>query len=759
LLTTVWITGQLCMMGGCQTARVSSGGATDEAALMSRGAAAMRAGNATQAIACWTDAETKYAASGSTGSQFDALIDLTAAYEAMGKFEQAEQPSDQAAALLPLLHSPARQLTVLLTQADLYTFTHREAAAEDAINEGLTLSRRLGMTRAEAGLENALGNVRVRQGQFVDAVTAYALSATLAGQSGDHAQRARALANAATAAARLPDPEQTIQFSRAAMAEITPMQTGRQKLTLLLTVGQSLESPSRTEAERIYLDAATEARATGDQQSLSYALGYEGRLLQSTGRADEALQITRQAAFISQNIQDPQASYRWERQIGQFLAERGDLDGAIAAYESAVTWLEPVRLDLTLGKGTGTGGTFQQNVGPTYYELADLLLRRADGQPDSQGTQELFRKAQQTVEQLKSAQLEDYFQDRCEGLLKGRSREIGAVDPHTAVIYFISLPDRTEILVSIGNHITRFTARVTAEQLKAQTIEFRHNLENRNTRRYLYSAQTLYDWLLRPLEPTLRGNHIDTLAFVPDGFLRTIPLAALHDGHEFLIAHYAVAVSPGLTLMDPQPIERRSPLVLEGGLSQAVFEYPALPYVKQELDSLHQLYAGRTLLDQSFIESNLRSELIGRDYTIVHIASHVEFGDNARTTYLVTYQKKLNLDAVETLILPTRYRDRPLELLTLDCCNTAADDEKSAQGMAGAAIEAGARSAVATLWPVDDEGAAMLIEDFYATLRNNPNMSKAKAMQHAQLLLLQDQDHSFRHPEYWAPYLVIGNWL
>jgi CHAT domain-containing protein len=719
-----------------------------------RGEAAMQMGNVAGAISCWTDAEAGYAAAGRADARFDILIDLTSAYQYLGKFEQAWQTSDQATALLPSLHSPARQLTALLTQADLYTFTHRNSLAEDAIGQGLTLSIQLRNAPGEAGFQNALGNLRVRQEKYADAVAAYSRSASLANGG---MQRAFALANAATASALAHDQPLTVQFSHDAMGEIASMPAGRQKVTLLLTVGQNLESLLPAESERIYEDAAAEARATGDQQNLSYALGYQGRLCRSTGRSDQAMRLTRQAAFVAQTIQNPQALYRWEWQTGQILADKGDLEGAIPAYEDAINSLESVRLDLTLGNGNSTGGTFRQSVGPIYYELADLLLRDADGRRDSGVTQTLFKKARQTIEQLKSAQLEDYFQDRCEGLLKDRAREIEAVGEHTAVIYFISLHDRTEILMSIGDRITRFTANASAAALLEQTKAFRANLEDRTTRRYLENGQTLYDWLIRPLEPTLREHQIDTLVFVPDGPLRTVPPAALHDGNDFLIARYAIAVTPGLTLMDPRPIQRRSPLVLEVGISESMFGFPALPYVPTELENLKQLYGGRTLLDQNFVRSNLRSELNDRNYTIVHIASHMEFGISAQTTYLLIYKDRLDLNEMESLVTPTRFRDQPLELLTLDCCNTAADDERSTQGMAGVAIEAGARSAVATLWPVRDAAAPLLMENFYSTLRNNPTISKAKAMQQAQLSLLQDI--RFRHPDYWAPYLVIGNWL
>jgi CHAT domain-containing protein len=101
-----------------------------------------------------------------------------------------------------------------------------------------------------------------------------------------------------------------------------------------------------------------------------------------------------------------------------------------------------------------------------------------------------------------------------------------------------------------------------------------------------------------------------------------------------------------------------------------------------------------------------------------------------------------------------RFRDDPIELLTLSACKTAAGDDRAALGIAGVAVKAGARSALATLWYVSDEASSILVTDFYRRL---PKTSKAKALQEAQRAVLADA--RFRHPGYWAPFLLIGNWL
>ena len=97
----------------------------------------------------------------------------------------------------------------------------------------------------------------------------------------------------------------------------------------------------------------------------------------------------------------------------------------------------------------------------------------------------------------------------------------------------------------IADGMHRLTVRVSQEDLTKEIRAFRTALQKETTREYLCRGQLLYDWLLRPLEPLFAPWHLDTLVVVPDGPLRTIPFAALHDGKQFLIAKYAVAMTRG----------------------------------------------------------------------------------------------------------------------------------------------------------------------------------------------------------------------
>jgi CHAT domain-containing protein len=258
------------------------------------------------------------------------------------------------------------------------------------------------------------------------------------------------------------------------------------------------------------------------------------------------------------------------------------------------------------------------------------------------------------------------------------------------------------------------------------------------------------------MEADLAAEGVETLVIVPDGVLRLIPMAALNDGERYLVEKYAVATSPGLTLTDPTPIERRNIRVLISALTESVQGYPALPNVREEVTNIHALYPGAVLENESFVSENVQSELKQTEYSIVHLASHGEFSRKAGESYVLTYDGRLDMNDLQQYMSMTTFREQPIELLTLSACQTAAGDDRAALGLAGIAVKAGARSALATLWFINDRASAELVSEFYTQLKD-PDLSKVKALQNAQLKLLKDPRYS--HPIYWSPFLLIGNWL
>jgi CHAT domain-containing protein len=401
--------------------------------------------------------------------------------------------------------------------------------------------------------------------------------------------------------------------------------------------------------------------------------------------------------------------------------------------------------------------SFRESVGPLYFELVDLLLRRAsDPALPEQERRALLTEAREVVESFKVAELRDYFRDDCVDIALSRITQLDVVSPTAAVVYPIVLPDRVELLVTLPSGLRRFVVPVAEARLTREVHQFRQLLERRTTRQYLRPARQLHDWLIRPLEPELTAAKIDTLVFVPDGPLRTIPMAALHDGQQFLVAKYALAITPGLKLTDPRPLDRKRPRILAVGVTESVQGFPPLPEVERELINVREVFGGTTLLNAQFSVASLEEEMKKGAYSILHIASHGEFGGDVDKTFVLAFDGKVTMDRLDRLIGVLKYRDEPLELLALSACDTAEGDDRAALGLAGVAVKAGARSAVATLWSVNDEASAGLIADFYRELKD-PAVSRGVALQRAQLKVLSDP--RYEHPGFWSPFLLINNWL
>jgi CHAT domain-containing protein len=307
-----------------------------------------------------------------------------------------------------------------------------------------------------------------------------------------------------------------------------------------------------------------------------------------------------------------------------------------------------------------------------------------------------------------------------------------------------------------GGRLERLASKAGAAELRDQIGSLRVLLENRTTRQYLRPARRLYEILIAPLEPILREFPDSTLVFVPDGPLRTIPMAALHDGEHFLIERHAIAITPGIELTDPRPLDVSSLRSLFAGISEPVAGFAALPGVPVELSESQAILGGDILLDGEFRVAKFDAELDRQPFGLIHIATHGEFKEDARESFLLTHDGRLELNELGERVSRFRYREAPLELLTLSACETAAGSERAALGLSGMAVRAGARSVLGTLWLVNDSATSQLLTTFYRALHSG-QVSRATALRRAQQGLIASSAH--RHPGYWSAFILIGSWL
>ena len=510
---------------------------------------------------------------------------------------------------------------------------------------------------------------------------------------------------------------------------------------------------SESKLLQILTEARQQARELNDTPAISYALGNLAEVYAQSGQLQQAIDLTRQALYRGQAVNNLNLTYRWQWQLGRLQKEAGKTVEAIAAYTEAVNNLQNLRSNL-VALDPKVQFYFRERVEPVYRELVDLLL-------ESQPSQADLVLARQTIESLQLAELENFFRQAClepkveiDALVEG--------DNSTAVIYPIILPDRLEIIVKLPqSQLLHFTTPVRRDEFETTIATLRDDLlDVTKTAAVKQRSQQLYRWSIEPMATALTKNQIDTLVFVLDGPLRNIPMSVLYDPkqEQYLIEQYAIAIAPGLQLVKTQPSPSKLN-VLTGGIEQSVTvagrDFASLVNVQQELQQIQATVANsEQLIDRAFTTANLREQIEQTDFTTVHLATHGEFSSNPEQTFILTWDRLLKTNDLANLMRQRNFNEEEaIGLLVLSACETAKGDPLAALGLAGIAVRAGARSTLASLWFADDRYTTEIMSNFYREL--SQGATKAKALQQAQIAVLKQESR----PYLWSSFILLGNWL
>lgn len=732
---------------------------------MQEGHDAFKRGAFERAAELWQEAVRAAHETGHVAEESDARMALARAYLSLGFHLRAAQNLDMAVVLAQESKDRSRQAAAMELLGQTYLASGRPDAALETLPQAKQLAHDVGDLRLVASIVHTLAAVQNALKQDKEASASYAEARRLAASVHADTLLATSTINGGKVALRIGEWQDARRLFDEALALVQGFPDSHDKAYNLISIGLGFESlhPQLPDTgRRLHVQAAQVleaaghvAKSVGDARAASYAFGHRGHLYELDQRYDDTVLLTRLAIGYAQQVHAPESLYQWEWQLGRVLRAQNKIDQAIHSYQRAADLVQTLRPEMA-ASATLSAASFREASGRLYFELADVLLRRSSSTATPQDAQPYLLKAREAIELFKTAELRDYFADECVDAFQTRQTKLEDVSRQAAIIYPIILPDRTELLVNLPDGMHRVTVAIKQDDLKEEALAFRRVLQKETTREYLRKGQRLYDLLLRPLEPAFSKFDINTLVIVPDGPLRLIPFSALHDGKQFLIAKYALATTPGLNLTDPKPLSRERIEVLSAGLTEGVQGFPPLPNAANELEAIGGLYKAHQFLNTEFRVPRLEREMKENQFTIVHIASHGKFERDAKKSFLLTFDEKLTMDRLGQIVGFFRFRDQPLELLSLSACQTAAGDDRAALGLAGIAIKAGARSALATLWFVNDEASSALVVEFYRQLKN-PAFSKAQALRQAQLKLMENPD--FQHPIYWAPFLLLNNWL
>ena len=692
-----------------------------------------------------------------TPERIRAALSLAAACQHMGLLNEGERALREIEPLV--LTAGDRSANVQLDQrlGNLYVARHRHREGVLALERAAMNAE--GDARLQAAALNDLGNAHASDRQPGEALATYLRALRIAEDASANGTVLSAALNATRMQIRTgaeDDARHTLAIvDRAIAGEPDTFERAMASLTASELVGDLVSEGDLGARRDAWLSTAERYASRTDNVRLrSLAHGYRGRALIERHELPAAENQLRRAVFFAGSIRAHDLAYRWHWRLAQTLVGQARTAEALAEFDAALTTLAPLRGELTSGYHDREE-FFLTKIKPIYVEYVDILLRSADARvADKDG---YLDRALRTIEALKSAELQDYFRDECVIAQEAQARPVAEVAHDAAVLYPIVLPDRVELLLAAHGRLVRRSVPIDQATLATNALQLRELIQTDDNDRFLPYAQRLYRWLIAPLAAELTAAQAETLVVVPDGVLRVIPFGVLHDGEHYLVEKYALATTPSLTLTAPQPLHGGKPLALLTGVAQSVQGFAPLPNVSGELAGIRAHVDGAVLLDTEYTTAKLATALTRDEYAIVHMATHSVVGETPADSYLLTYDGKLSMSDLEELLRRSRFRRQPVELLTLSACDTAIGDERAALGLAGIALKAGARSALATLWRVSDDSAATLMKTFYASLTSPGSPSKADALRYAQQQMLANESTS--HPAHWAAFMLIGNWL
>lgn len=401
----------------------------------------------------------------------------------------------------------------------------------------------------------------------------------------------------------------------------------------------------------------------------------------------------------------------------------------------------------------------------------------------SPGAIELLRNQELMANSSLYSNFQPLSEEDIQGSLQKIARQTGKIP---AAIYVVSRPQQLELILVTPNKAPIFKTIAAADEdsLRQQMRKFIGGVSRpspNNPDKYLSASQQLYQWLIAPLESELEAAKIDTLMFSLDPGLRTLPLAALYDGNQFLVQKYSLGLIPSINLTDTNYQNLKNSSILAMGASQ--FDNPnivPLPAVPVELQTITDDWQGKTFMNEFFTWENLKKQRVKAGAKIVHLATHGIFDpENPNNSYIQLWNDQLNFEQLRELTGD----GEQIELLVLSACETAFGSADAELGFAGLAVRSGVKSVLASLWQVDDAGTLGLMSEFYRQLNQQELTVKAEALRQAQIAMIEGdlrveggqlrsrsrgggvslpeseerEELSLSHPYYWASFTMVGS--
>lgn len=359
-----------------------------------------------------------------------------------------------------------------------------------------------------------------------------------------------------------------------------------------------------------------------------------------------------------------------------------------------------------------------------------------------------------------------------------------------AMLYYFVDEKQTYILLTTQEGCRLHKIDVASDILQRKVKKFLELAQNPR-RDPLPLAKDLYQILIAPIAADLERAKADTLLLSLDGILRHLPIAALHDGKNYLVQKYSLSLLTQSGIGNLTAGDGRALQIGALGLTRSVQGFRALPGVKRELSGIVKqgnrgIFPGEVLLDDAFTEQALQ-KILSKNYPVLHIASHFIFkpGNDTESFLLLGDGSQLSVNQLKQ----AKFNFSHTELLTLSACETDAVGKNlnglAVEGLGAVLQKRGAKSILATKWSVEDQSTAIFMSNFYRNWFRH--LTKTQALRLAQRIFIEDKmaatstqvrqrgakrlrtdqtaaylfdpQRPYAHPYYWAGFVLMGNWL
>ena len=682
------------------------------------------------------------------------LNGLGNAYQTLGRYEKSIEFYEQALAVARENKLRGMEGTVLGNLGESYQLMGRNDKAIEYLQQALVVTREEKDRSSETYVLRVLGDACRAQGQYPQATQHHGQALRRAREIRSRSVEGKALQGLMLDWQAQNKPNLAVFFGKQA---VNLYQEIRSEITTLDRESQKSFVKSKEDTYRTLADLLiSQGRLPEAEQVISMLKQeeYFDFIRRDTGNAPQAsrAQLTPAEAALETRYREV------ADQLAKLGVERGTLINKNNRTPEEEQRLAKIDADLIVA-----GDTFQKFLDRLGTELSN------------------DKEASAKVYQLRESQ----------GMMEDL-RELGA---GTVALYTLISEDKYRVILTTPDFQKGYEYPIKAADLNRKVLEFRAVLQNPKLDP-LPLAQELYRILVAPVARDLEQAKAKTLMWSLDGALRYVPMAALHDGQQYLVARFNNVVFTPASQARLKDVPAEHWDVLGLGVTKAHGEgIPALPGVADEMRGIirdesasNSATAGNQTgalpgvlkLDEQFTQEAMLAELRKR-HKVVHIASHFQFspGNETNSALLLGDGQFLSLAQIKSL--PNVFGG--VELLTLSACNTAtggAANGREVEGFGVLAQRQGAKAVVATLWPVADRSTKLLMQEFYRLRESQPGTPKVEALRQAQLELLRgttgDTEASaqrgiggevvksatpgapFAHPYFWGPFILIGNW-